>query len=126
MFSESTKVTRLLIFSLIGQFLVQKYALLRFEGNDIEVIEPKIPVEELLSNIRKYNYYKIDTSINKHQIESHYPELFSMGIEVIVPMQIQGKTKGLIILGKRINNSEYTNADIEFIFFCWKSCNNFS
>ena len=116
LFSESTKVTRLLIFSLIGQFLVQKYALLRFEGNDIEVIEPKIPVEELLSNIRKYNYYKIDTSINKHQIESHYPELFSMGIEVIVPMQIQGKTKGLIILGKRINNSEYTNADIEFIF----------
>lgn len=116
LFSESTKVTRLLIFSLIGQFLVQKYALLRFEGNDIEVIEPKIPVEELLSNIRKYNYYKIDTSINKHQIESHYPELFSMGIEVIVPMQIQGKTKGLIILGKRINNIDYTNADIEFIF----------
>ena len=39
-----------------------------------------------------------------------------MGIEVIVPMQIQGKTKGLIILGKRINNLEYTDADIEFIF----------
>jgi sigma-B regulation protein RsbU (phosphoserine phosphatase) len=39
-----------------------------------------------------------------------------MGIEVIVPMQIQGKTKGLIILGKRINNIDYTNADIEFIF----------
>ena len=116
LFSESTKVTRLLIFSLIGQFLVQKYALLRFEGNDIEVIEPKIPVEELLSNIRKYNYHKIDTSLNKHQIEKYYPELFSMGIEVIVPMQIQGKTKGLIILGKRINNVDYTDADIEFIF----------
>ena len=39
-----------------------------------------------------------------------------MGIEVIVPMQIQGKTKGLIILGKRINNIDYTDADIEFIF----------
>jgi sigma-B regulation protein RsbU (phosphoserine phosphatase) len=39
-----------------------------------------------------------------------------MGIEVIVPMQIQGKTKGLIILGRRINNIDYTDADIEFIF----------
>ncbi len=29
LFSESTKVTRLLIFALIGQFLVQKYALLK-------------------------------------------------------------------------------------------------
>ena len=36
------------------------------------------------------------------------PGLFSMGIEVIVPMQMQGKTKGLIILGQRINSIEYT------------------
>lgn len=116
LFSESTKVTRLLIFALIGQFLVQKYVLLRFEGNDIEVIEPKIPVEELLNNIRKIDYYKIETSLNKEQVALLFPPLFQMGIEVIVPMQIQGKTKGLIILGKRINNVEYTDADIEFIF----------
>jgi sigma-B regulation protein RsbU (phosphoserine phosphatase) len=116
LFSESTKVTRLLIFALIGQFLVQKYALLRFEGNDIEVIEPKIPVEELLSNIRKIDYYKIETSLNKNQVTSLFPALHSMGIEIIVPMQIQGKTKGLIILGRRINNVDYTDADIEFIF----------
>jgi sigma-B regulation protein RsbU (phosphoserine phosphatase) len=116
LFSESTKVTRLLIFALIGQFLVQKYALLRFEGNDIEVIEPKLPVEELLSNIRKTDYYKIETSLNKVQVALLFPSLHAMGIEVIVPMQIQGKTKGLIILGRRINNIDYTDADIEFIF----------
>lgn len=116
LFSESTRVTRLLIFSLIGQFIVQKYALLRFEGTDIEVIEPKIPVEELLSNIRKIDYQKIEISLKKEQIALLSPGLFSMGIEVIVPMQMQGKTKGLIILGKRINSIEYTDADIEFIF----------
>ena len=116
LFSESTKVTRLLIFALIGQFLVQKYALLRFEGNDIEVIEPKLPVEELLNNLRKIDYHRIDTSLNKEQVALLFPSLYGMGIEVIVPMQIQGKTKGLIILGRRINNFDYTDADIEFIF----------
>ncbi len=116
LFSESTKVTRLLIFSLIGQFLVQKYALLRFEGNDIEVIEPKLPVDELLKNIRSIDYYNIETSLNKEQIALLYPGLYDMGIEVIVPMQLQGKTKGLIILGKRFNNIEYKDADIEYIF----------
>jgi len=116
LFSESTKVTRLLIFALIGQFLVQKYALLRFEGNAIEVIEPKLPVEELLNNLRKIDYYKIDTSLNKEQVAMKFPSLFEMGIEVIVPMQIQGKTKGLITLGRRINNLDYTDTDIEFIF----------
>lgn len=116
LFSESTKVTRLLIFALIGQFLVQKYALLRFEGNDIEVIEPKLPVDELLSNLRNIDYQKIDTSLNREQVALLFPSLYAMGIEVIVPMQIQGKTKGLIILGRRINNIDYTDADIEFIF----------
>lgn len=116
LFSESTKVTRLLIFALIGQFLVQKYALLRFEGNDIEVIEPKLPVDELLSNLRKIDYLHIETSLNKDQVALLFPSLYGMGIEVIVPMQIQGKTKGLIILGRRINNIDYTDADIEFIF----------
>jgi len=116
LFSESTKVTRLLIFALIGQFLVQKYALLRFEGNDIEVIEPKLSVDELLSNLRKIDYHQIETSLNREQVALLFPSLFEMGIEVIVPMQIQGKTKGLIILGKRINNIDYTDADIEFIF----------
>lgn len=116
LFSESTKVTRLLVFSLIGQFLVQKYALLRFEGNDIEVIEPKFPVDELLRNIRQIDYFQIETSLNSNQVALLYPALFKMGVEVIVPMQIQGKTKGLIILGKRFNNLEYKDSDIEFIF----------
>jgi sigma-B regulation protein RsbU (phosphoserine phosphatase) len=116
LFSESTKVTRLLIFSLIGQFLVQKYVLLRFEGNDIEVFEPKFPVDELLKNIREIDYLSIDTSIGSEQIAKLYPSLYKMDIKVIVPMQIQGKTKGLIILGKRVNNIEYKDADIEFIY----------
>lgn len=116
LYSESTKVTRLLMFSLIGQFMVQKYALLRFDGADIEIIEPKIPVDELLSNLRKYDYQKIESSLNKTQVALLYPELFEMGIDVIVPMQIRGKTKGLIILGRRLNNANYTDSDIEFIF----------
>jgi sigma-B regulation protein RsbU (phosphoserine phosphatase) len=116
LFSEATKVTRLLIFSLIGQFLIQKYALLRFENDDIEVIEPKFPVDELLKNIREIDYKNIETSVSKEQTERDYPNLFLMGIEIIVPMQIRGKTKGLILLGKRINNLDYTNTDIEFIY----------
>ncbi len=116
LFSESTKVTRLLIFSLIGQFLIQKYVLLRFEGKDIEVIEPKFPVDELLNNIKNIDYLKIETPLNKEQVALLFPQLFEMGIQVIVPMQIQGRTKGLIILGKRVNDLDYTDADIEFIF----------
>jgi len=31
-------------------------------------------------------------------------------------MQLQGETKGLILLGKRANDSDYSEDDIEYIY----------
>lgn len=116
LFSESSKVSRLLVYSLMGQFLVSKYAILNFEGSAIQVLESKFPIDELLSNLRKYDYLKIDSPLGRETLEKFYSSLSEIGIDLIVPMQIQGKVKGLIILGKRVNNLEYSDYDIEFIY----------
>ena len=116
LFSESSKVSRLLVYSLMGQFLVSKYAILNFEGSAIQVLESKFPIDELLNNLRKYDYQKIDSPLERDKIEKYYPSLSEIGIDLIVPMQIQGKVKGLIILGKRVNNLEYSDYDVEFIY----------
>lgn len=116
LFSESTKVSRLLVYSLMGQFLVSTYAILNFEGSAIQVLESKFPIDELLISLRKCDYLKIESPINRAKLIKSYPELFEIGIDLIVPMQIQGKVKGLIVLGKRVNNLEYTDYDIEFIY----------
>jgi sigma-B regulation protein RsbU (phosphoserine phosphatase) len=116
LFSESSKVSRLLVYSLMGQFLVSKYAILNFEGSAIQVLESKFQIDELLNNIRKYDYQKIDTPLERDKIEKFYPSLSEIGIDLIVPMQIQGKVKGLIVLGKRVNNLEYSDYDVEFIY----------
>ncbi|MCL6493575.1 MAG: SpoIIE family protein phosphatase [Ignavibacterium sp.] len=116
LFSESSKVSRLLVYSLMGQFLVSKYAILNFEGSAIQVLESKFQIDELLNNLRKYDYQKIDTPLERDKIEKFYPSLSEIGIDLIVPMQIQGKVKGLIILGKRVNNLEYSDYDVEFIY----------
>lgn len=116
LFSESSKVSRLLVYSLMGQFLVSKYAILNFEGSAIQVLESKFPIDELLNNLRKYDYQKIDSPLERDKIEKYYPSLSVIGIDLIVPMQIQGKVKGLIILGKRVNNLEYSEYDVEFIY----------
>lgn len=116
LFSESSKVSRLLVYSLMGQFLVSKYAILNFEGSAIQVLESKFPIDELLNNLRKYDYLKIDSPLGRETLEKFYSSLSEIGIDLIVPMQIQGKVKGLIILGKRVNNLEYSDYDIEFIY----------
>ncbi|MGB8318987.1 MAG: SpoIIE family protein phosphatase [Ignavibacteriaceae bacterium] len=116
LFSESTKVARLLIYSVIGQFLVSKFAVISFEGNKIHILESKYNEDALMRLVKLYELQKLETSITKNIIDEDYPDMKDLSIELVVPMQVQGESKGLIILGKRINNMDYTETDIEFIY----------
>jgi sigma-B regulation protein RsbU (phosphoserine phosphatase) len=116
MFAESTRVAKLLVYSVIGQFLVSKYAVLTFMDGNTKILESKFPEHYLQDLLKNQNFLQLENPISNHEIEKQYNELFKLGIEVIVPMQLQGKTKGLILLGRRINNQKYSEADIEFIY----------
>ena len=116
LFSESTKVARLLIYSVIGQFLVSKFAVISFEGNKIHLLESKFNEDALLRAVKLHELQKLESSITKKSIDKNYAEFKELSIELVVPMQVQGETKGLIILGKRINNMDFTETDIEFIY----------
>ena len=113
--NESTKVARLLVYSVIGQFLVYKFAVVTFEDDKINFLESKINNHELEKLLKDSDLQNLNAPLTKENIQNKFPEIDKLKIELIIPMQIQGKTKGLIFLGKRINNLLYTNDDIEFI-----------
>ncbi len=115
-FSESTKVAKLLIFSIIGQFLVSKYAVISFDEDDIKILESKYDDEDLINGLKQCDCGMITSSKNKHDLSKSYPLLSEIGVDLIVPMEVQGKTKGLILLGERITKQSYSEADIEFIY----------
>ncbi len=115
LFSEPTRVSKLLVYSVIGQFLVSKFAVAVFDNEKINLLESKYPQDELLSALNEYDFLEISSPLIKKDIASNFGKLNDLNIELIVPMLMQGKTKGLIILGKRINNQNYTETDIEFI-----------
>ena len=116
LFLEPSKVIRLLVFSLLGQFLLKKFALVRFENEETEILDSKFDNEELLSLIKKYELRDIKESIINDQIQKDFPELALLGVELVVPMQLQGKTRGLILLGERPIKKEYSESDLEFIY----------
>jgi len=116
LFAESAKVAKLLVYSIIGQFMISKYAVIIFEKNELNIIETKFPSAELNKYLDKNEFENIDSSIGADELKSRYSSLFDLGIELIVPMQIQGKTKGLILLGSRVNKQQYINNEIEFIY----------
>jgi sigma-B regulation protein RsbU (phosphoserine phosphatase) len=116
LFSENTKVAKLLVYSVIGQFLVSKFAVIIFDKDECNVLESKINEQDLVAALGKCDYKNIGNPVKKSEIKNLYPELDKLKIRLIVPMQLQGETKGLIILGKRINNMDYSEDDIEFIY----------
>jgi sigma-B regulation protein RsbU (phosphoserine phosphatase) len=116
LFSESTRVAKLLVYSVIGQFLVSRFAVVTIDKNDIRLLESKFEEQEILKALRSIKVSEISDTVFKEQIKSNYDQLARLKVELIVPMQLQGETKGLILLGKRINNQDYTNADVEFIY----------
>ncbi|HMU44165.1 MAG TPA: SpoIIE family protein phosphatase [Ignavibacteriaceae bacterium] len=116
LFSESTKVAKLLVYSLIGQFLVSKYALITIDDQFVQILESKFSSSELQSKLDEIKLSKIDSYLDRKNIEENFPLLYEAGVELAVPMQVQGKTKGMILLGKRINNQAYSVDDIEFIY----------
>jgi len=116
LFADSAKVAKLLVYSIIGQFMISKYAVIIFEKDNINIIESKFSEKDLKNILTNKQYNNIVYALVKEQVENQYKELFNLGVELIVPMQIQGKTKGIILLGGRINKQQYTETDIEFIY----------
>ena len=106
----------MLIFSVIGQFMVSKYAVLTVDGEDVQILESKFENEELLKCLDHCEFNKIDNSITGSELNEDLSELVELGVNLIVPMQIQGRTKGLILLGERINKQPFADTDIEFIY----------
>ena len=113
---EIPLISKLLGFSIIGQLLVTKYAIVIFNNNEIEILESRFNIDSLKENINSLNTPQINEPIQcDGEIDSTCSSIFSMGIELIVPMQIKKKTKGLILLGRRNTGESFSKSDIEFV-----------
>ena len=113
---EIPLISKLLGFSIIGQLLVSKYAVVIFKENELEILESKFNTEFLEENIGLLEVDKIEKPILcDGKNDKPCSPLFEMGIELIVPMQIKQKTKGLILLGKRNTGQNYSQSDVEFV-----------
>lgn len=112
---EEKMVGKLVVFSLIGQLMVSKFAILKFNSNSAEFIDCKFDRQKLEELCESYELKTISKPLNKDEIKDYSAELNDLGISLVIPMQIKGVTKGMILLGSRINGQEYTNSDIEFV-----------
>ncbi|MDP4172341.1 MAG: SpoIIE family protein phosphatase [Bacteroidota bacterium] len=114
---EASRVGKLLVYSVIGQLMVTSYAVVLCGGKEeAQIIEAKIQKKILQEALKKCDTSKITSPLFSRNFPDEFLGLKQLGVELIIPMQIQGETKGLMLLGKRFNNQDFTESDVEFIY----------
>ena len=118
---DSQKVLRLLTFSLLGQIGVNRYAICLLEDGVMKIMMSRIEeLPEVHKSIRLMSELQnpmLTRDMRKNKKFSIGAEqLESVGVRAVVPMQVQNATKGLILLGDRLNGGSYAKADLEFVY----------
>lgn len=113
---DEGKVAKLLMFSLIGQLLVSKFAVITLDNGKPRILETKFEEDILNKALETCPSCEVTQPIMKKDLISKNPLFYDLGVELVVPMQIQNVTKGLILLGKRNTRQEYSASDIEFVY----------
>lgn len=109
-------ISKMLVYTLMGQMLISKYAVLICNKDNITFLENSFDESLLKKALSQCSASQFVNPINHEEISSNYEIFLEAKVELIVPMQIKNETKGLILLGKRKNNLPYSKSDIEFIY----------
>ena len=113
---ETERVGKLLVFSIIGQLMVTKFAVVTFNDDDVQVLETKYESGILQEALQNCDLSRIRSKLTRDDISECYKELAELDIELIIPMQIKSQTKGLILLGKRSSKMPFSQSDIDYIY----------
>lgn len=118
---DEKKVVRLLTFALLGQIGVKKYALCLQDQNRLNIVESRIEgkmnLVSILSKFCDLEHPATTQDLLKHKTYRFAAaQLIQIGITALVPMHIQHKTKGMILLGERLWGGIYSRADLEFLY----------
>jgi sigma-B regulation protein RsbU (phosphoserine phosphatase) len=112
------QVLKIFGLTLMGQVGSMRFAVLLREG---ETVSTKMDTERL--DLMKDRLFLSITSpmlIPAVQSEKRPTQLFQqcreLGIEALIPLQVQNEVKGIVCLGARRTGKHYSQADLEFVF----------
>jgi phosphoserine phosphatase RsbU/P len=116
---DQDKLVRLLIFSLMGQVGVNRYAICLRNGGGMRIVASRLegqpPQAELLMLLSRLKGPVLAGDLVVRDTVDPRPLLKDLGVTVIVPMRLKDESSGLILLGDKLSREPYSSADMEFI-----------
>lgn len=108
-------VSKMLVYSLIGQMLVSKYSIISCANDVYAFLENRFDENHLRLALKSCGSDQFSKALKREDLVGEFKPFADVGVDLIVPMQIKGETKGLILLGKRKSDLHYSKSDIEFV-----------
>ncbi|MBP8975498.1 MAG: SpoIIE family protein phosphatase [Bacteroidetes bacterium] len=120
---DASRVIRLLSLTLMGQMGIQHYVIC-VNINDAPIILEtkgvKIDGDQFhkilnqLCNLEKP--YAVEGLKHSNRYHPAASQLEEFGFTAVIPMRMQNRTMGIICLGKNLRCSDYSQADLDFLF----------
>ena len=116
---DPDRQVRLLELSLLGRFLPARYLISLRQGADMAVVASKLPGQlpqgELLAALARTSApVRIQEIVVSGSVDTR-EALRALGMSVVVPIRLQGETRGLILLGGKMSGEDFSQADLEFL-----------
>jgi len=116
---EPEKVVRLLVFSLLGQIGVNRYVIALNRGPDMALAASRLdgpaPQGEFLKALTRIDRPSLVLDLPERKGPDLSAPLQAMGMQVVVPMTLQGECRGLILLGDKLSRAAYDPADLDLV-----------
>ncbi len=120
---DREKIVSLLIYAIMGELMVNRsYVFVKEDGHfklashkgargeatDLDALEGK-------GFLKSLGHISSPILINETELSRNLKVMQRLGLAVAAPMRIQDETKGVIVLGEKINRQSFSSDDLEFI-----------
>lgn len=117
---DQNDILKRLSYSLMGQMLINQFFVAVKINSKLEVVYRKGSIfsEDHINKCLKSGIGKKDitTPIRIEEADDIMHKKFcDFGIKIVVPMLIQEQVRGYIFLGPKLNKSEFSESDVEFL-----------
>jgi sigma-B regulation protein RsbU (phosphoserine phosphatase) len=116
---EYSKILKLLVYALMGQMLITKYAIILKNESHFSIHENKgfneDFLETLYSQLHKESQSQAAVVAQNLADETAVTLCAKHGVQVVIPMRHQEKLIGYIFLGAKISGQAFSETDLEFL-----------
>jgi sigma-B regulation protein RsbU (phosphoserine phosphatase) len=114
---DRERIVKLFTLSLMGQIGTSQFAICIKEHNEMKLVSSRLKQSLDPAIIKIICNIKSPTMIPTRTIPKNISsQLLECGVKLLVPMILHDEVKGIIVLGKKMSGTEYTESDLEFLF----------